>query len=240
MHRKDSHKSLYTQRGRKGGIIMSIKKKLGMGILSAALGISLIGGGTFAYFSDTAVQTNTFASGTIDLDVAPEVIVDLENLKPGDWMKRSFELQNNGSLPIKYVTLGTDYTVTDLNGNAVDPELAAQYADSIIVQFLKNTTGNKDYNVILELSLHELNTMTPEDLATKLNKEVKYVVLPIVGKIPVGFHDVKYQGIGVNESHDFDVKFVFEETGENQNHLQGLELELTWTFEGFQEDGQRR
>ncbi|WP_461181966.1 TasA family protein, partial [Virgibacillus kimchii] len=31
---------------------MNIKKQLSMGIMSAALGISLIGGGTFAYFSD--------------------------------------------------------------------------------------------------------------------------------------------------------------------------------------------
>ncbi|MCU5397508.1 CalY family protein, partial [Bacillus toyonensis] len=31
---------------------MSLKKKLGVGVVSAALGLSLIGGGTYAYFSD--------------------------------------------------------------------------------------------------------------------------------------------------------------------------------------------
>ena len=31
---------------------MSIKKKLGLGVASAALGLSLIGSGTYAYFSD--------------------------------------------------------------------------------------------------------------------------------------------------------------------------------------------
>ena len=50
---------------------MSLKKKLGLGIASAVLGISLIGGGTFAYFSDTEVSNNTFAAGTLDLAVNP-------------------------------------------------------------------------------------------------------------------------------------------------------------------------
>ena len=35
---------------------MSLKKKLGLGIATAALGMSLVGGGTYAYFND--VETN--------------------------------------------------------------------------------------------------------------------------------------------------------------------------------------
>ncbi|MGR9633880.1 TasA family protein [Bacillus cereus] len=31
---------------------MTLKKKLGMGIASAVLGAALVGGGTFAFFSD--------------------------------------------------------------------------------------------------------------------------------------------------------------------------------------------
>lgn len=145
---------------------MSMKKKLGMGITSAALGIALIGGGTFAYFSDTATQTNTFASGTIQLDVDPTVQVEMNNLKPGDWMPRSFELQNNGTLDIKYVDLKTDYAVTR-NGEAVSNELADAYAEQLYVQFLKNTSGNADYEVLFEVSLKDLRDLTPEDLATK-------------------------------------------------------------------------
>ena len=33
---------------------MGIKQKLGLGVASAALGVALVGGGTYAYFSDTA------------------------------------------------------------------------------------------------------------------------------------------------------------------------------------------
>ena len=36
---------------------MGFKKKLGMGIMSGIMGVSLIGGGTYAYFSDSADAT---------------------------------------------------------------------------------------------------------------------------------------------------------------------------------------
>ena len=54
-----------------------------MGVASAALGLSLIGGGTFAYFSDKEVSNNTFAAGTLDLTLDPKTLVNIENLKPG-------------------------------------------------------------------------------------------------------------------------------------------------------------
>ncbi|MBH9967985.1 TasA family protein [[Bacillus] enclensis] len=87
---------------------MSIKKKLGLGVASAALGISLVGGGTWAAFNDTATINNHFAAGTLDLEVgkvnaAPNF--DLGNMKPGDSVKRVFTLNNVGSLAIKEVLL---------------------------------------------------------------------------------------------------------------------------------------
>ena len=69
---------------------MSLKKKLGMGVASAALGLSLIGGGTFAYFSDKEVSNNTFAAGTLDLALNPKTIVDIKDLKPGIQLRKSF------------------------------------------------------------------------------------------------------------------------------------------------------
>ena len=68
---------------------MSLKKKLGMGVASAALGLSLIGGGTFAYFSDKEVSNNTFAAGTLDLTLDPKTLVNIENLKPGILLRKS-------------------------------------------------------------------------------------------------------------------------------------------------------
>lgn len=68
---------------------MSLKKKLGMGVASAALGLSLIGGGTFAYFSDKEVSNNTFAAGTLDLTLDPTTLVDIKDLKPGILLRKS-------------------------------------------------------------------------------------------------------------------------------------------------------
>lgn len=230
---------------------MRVKKKLGMGIATAILGLGLVGGGTFAYFSDTAEQTNEFTSGTIDLNVDPVVQVAMEDLKPGDWMPRTFELENGGSLDMKYVDLTTDYAVMDAEENAVSDELADKYADQLYVQFLNNTSGDEDYEVLFEVSLKDLRDLTPDDLAKKINLE-EIMTHPGIW-IPLPFdngfwlkhpeyEDVPSEvtGIKAGDRADFDVQFRFNDTGEAQNDLQGLTLELEWAFEGFQTDGEER
>src|SRR5690606_15344445 len=143
---------------------MSIKKKLGMGIASAALGIALVGGGTFAYFSDTEVSENTFAAGTLDLAVNPSVIIDVDNLKPGDVMVREFLLENNGTLDISSVDIATSYNVVDANNNNND-----DFGKHIKVLFMENAdkTGDGwligDYNdIIAETTLYDLQNETPD------------------------------------------------------------------------------
>src|SRR5699024_8842928 len=96
---------------------MKIKKQLGVGVMSLALGLSLIGGGTYAYFSDTEQTNNTFAAGTLDLTAEPTTIIDVDNLAPGDSIVRDFELQNSGTLDIEKVFLETDYNVIDAEGD---------------------------------------------------------------------------------------------------------------------------
>ncbi|MCC3649344.1 spore coat protein [Cytobacillus oceanisediminis] len=214
---------------------MNLKKKLGMGIASAALGISLVGGGTVAYFSDTATQASTFASGTLDLNVDPTTLVNVGNLKPGDWTNKTFKLINNGSLDIKKVKLQTSYTVTKNNGNSVDPALADKYADQIMVDFLVNKGDDgKGNDIILTKSLKQLKGMTPDQLAQEFDKEwlliFPYYVL----------RDGISAGTGKESVDDFKVKFRFNDTGSPQNDLQDLKLNLTWTFEGVQEDGEER
>ena len=71
-------------------------------IASAALGISLVGGGTFASFNDTTTLNNHFALGSLDLDLENAwnfpINFDLENIKPGQSWERQFVLANNGTL----------------------------------------------------------------------------------------------------------------------------------------------
>lgn len=195
---------------------MSIKRKLGMGMISAALGLTLVTGGTYAYFSDTEVTNNTFAAGTLDLSVEPTAIIDIDNLKPGDSVTRDFELQNNGTLDIEKVTLETDYTVIDAqNDNTED------FGDYIEVEFLYN--ADKLDEVIYETTLSELKEMSPE----AVNEHVFY---PALGE----------KGLPVDSVDDLVVKFNFLDNGEDQNQFQGDALNLEWTFVAEQGEGEEK
>lgn len=195
---------------------MSLKKKLGMGIGTAVLGLSLVGGGTFAYFSDTAVSENTFAAGTLDLAVNPEVIIDVDNLKPGDWMPRTFHLENNGSLDISKVLLETDYTV---EGND-------NFGEHIRVNFMKNVDKSGLFvpaDVITHKTLAELKSMTPD--------AVEGLWYTIFGED---------SGLKAGDDDMFYVVFEFVDNDEDQNEFQGAKLNLKWTFNAEQTAGERR
>lgn len=210
---------------------MGIKKKLGMGILAGALGLSLIGGGTFAYFSDTEETVNTFAAGTLDLSVDPTVIIDVDNLKPGDVMVREFELINSGSLDISSIDLATSYTVYDAKGDNTD-----DFGKHIKVLFLENVdkTGAgfiiEDYNdVIAETTLYDLQHMTPD--------AVENVQSWITWLLGLNGED---SGLAAGDSDLMWVAFEFVDNGEDQNEFQGDALELTWTFTAHQTPGEYR
>jgi spore coat-associated protein N len=192
---------------------MNIKKQLGMGIMSAALGISLIGGGTFAYFSDSETTENTFAAGTLDLSVDPTTIIDVDNIKPGDSMVRTFELQNNGSLDIESVSLDTAYTVDDAEGNNTE-----DFGEHILVEFLYN--ADKLDEVIYQTTLAELQDMSPEVVGEHI------------------FDPLLEDGLPSGEIDDLVVQFNFVDNDEDQNEFQGDALNLEWTFTATQTDGE--
>ncbi|MBN6886949.1 spore coat-associated protein N [Cytobacillus horneckiae] len=194
---------------------MGIKKKLGMGVASAALGIALIGGGTFAYFSDSVTTQNTFAAGTLDLSVNPEAIVHIENIKPGDSVTKEFVLGNNGSLNIANINLITDYTVADAANNNVD-----DFGKHIRVNFLWN--WDKESEPIFETTLYDLKNMDPDVVKKDL-------------------WDPFWQqnsGLAPGDTNELWVQFEFIDNGEDQNQFQGDNLSLQWTFNATQGDGE--
>jgi len=195
---------------------MKIKKQLGIGVMSLALGLSLIGGGTYAYFSDTEQTNNTFAAGTLDLTAEPTTIIDVDNLAPGDSIVRDFELQNSGTLDIEKVFLETDYNVIDAEGDNTE-----DFGEHIQVEFLYNA-DNLD-EVIYETTLAELKDMTPE----AVNEHIFY---PTLGE----------KGLPAGDDHDLVVKINFLDNGEDQNQFQGDSLELEWTFVAEQGSGEEK
>lgn len=195
---------------------MGLKKQLGLGITSAVLGISLIGGGTYAYFSDTAQTNNSFAAGTLDLTAEPTEIIDVDELQPGDSVIRDFELQNSGSLDMDKVTMDTDYAVIDKEGDN-----DRDFGEDIEVEFLYN--ADKLDEVIYETTLAELKEMSPE----AVNENIFY---PKLGE----------KGLEAGESDDLVVKFNFVDSDEDQNQFQGDSLKLEWTFNAEQATGDEK
>lgn len=194
---------------------MGIKKKLGMGIATAVLGVSLIGGGTYAYFNDREETINEFNAGTLDLSVNPTTLIELENLKPGDWAEKKFKLTNTGSLDMSKILLYTDYEQAGVQGDE-------DFGKHIQVNFLKNfdkETGIKD-NVIYHETLYNLKNATPD------------VVKGYSSKI---FETE--DGLKSEEENELYVQFEFVDNDEDQNAFQDASLKLKWTFEAKQTEG---
>jgi len=195
---------------------MGIKKKLGMGIATGALAVSMIGGGTFAYFNDVETSTNQFAAGTLDLSLNPETIINVSNIKPGDWMNRTFKLENKGSLDISKIFLTTEYT-----------ESVAGFGDHIMVDFLRNDDKSGVLgasNVIVSKSLSELASMTPDAVKN-------------VSPTFFGFQTGEASGVKAGTVDNMYVKFRFNENNADQNAYQGASIELKWTFDAQQTAG---
>jgi len=200
--------------------MMNLKKKLAMGIVTGAMAVSLIGGGTYAYFNDVEVNNSSFAAGTLDINVAgndaANAIIDVGNLKPGDKMFRTFKLNNTGSLDVSEVLLTSTYSVTDANLN----NAGADFGEHIKVKFLLN--NDKLSPVIWETTLSELT-----------NRDV-------VDRNVANWLGGERDGLRARTSDDLTVLFEFVDNGQDQNVFQGDSLKLKWTFDAKQTAGQFR
>ena len=200
-------------------IKMTLKKKLAMGVATGALALSMIGGGTYAYFNDVETSTNQFAAGTLDLTLNPETIINVDNIKPGDWMNRTFKLENTGSLDISKIFLTTSYT-----------ESVAGFGEHIVVDFLRNEDKGSiagPSNVIVSKTLAELASMSPDAVKN-------------VSPSFFGLQGGEASGIKAGTKDNMYVKFRFNENNADQNAYQGASLELKWMFDAQQTAGESK
>jgi len=192
---------------------MSFKKDIIISMVTGLLGMALISGGTFSYFSDTEVITpEEISSGTLDLGVVDiskkddEVNFEMGKIQPGDEFGYSFELSNKGNLDIGKVNLNTDYTVNGKKPKKKD--IGSQIAvKSIVVD---------GYEIIKEeqgLTLYDLSSEEGETLIDLL------------------------KALSENEGNQIiNVKVLLEFTQKEgkQNEYQGKTIKLTWTFDAMQ------
>lgn len=194
---------------------MGLKKAISLGIVTAALGLALIGGGTFAYFSDSVETTGTFAAGTLDLNAEPTTIINLDNIKPGDFGIRTFKLLNNGTLDIEKVILHTNYVVINKAGALANTD---DFGKHIKVSFLTNLDKQED--VIYETTLYDLQSLAPNAVENKWQNWFE-----------------ERGGLKAGTSDNLIVRFEFVDNNEDQNQFQGDSLQLKWTFEARQGAG---
>ncbi|MGA4721465.1 TasA family protein [Fictibacillus nanhaiensis] len=193
---------------------MGFTKTISKGVMTAALGLSLMGGGTFAYFSDTFETKNTFAAGTLDLSINPNAVVNIDNIKPGDEVYREFTFENKGSLDIYQVLLDTKYTVEDAKSDNTD-----DLANHIKVTIMYNTSSATV--PVVETTLAQLKEKQPD--LTAIDEFVGTTQRP--------------DGIPPGEKEKMFVLFQFVDNGEDQNQFQGDNLQVDWTFNAKQAPG---
>lgn len=195
---------------------MNVKKNLTIGIISAALGLSLIGGGTFAYFNDTEVTNNMFQAGTLDIylkgtDDKEQVDLSVQNMKPGDTKIHQIRIYNQGSLDVKDVKLNIDYDIVDAKGDNGNED----FADHILVHIMK--LGSKEV-VANWVPLSQIKDLV-----------VAQDLKPTTGK--------PYQ---TDNRQVLRIDFKFNDNGQDQNIFQGDSINFQLIFDASQKGGETR
>lgn len=115
-------------------------KRIMTSLVLIGLAASLIGVGSFAYFSDTETSTgNTFTAGTLDLKVEDKNgnLVDepldlywpafINNMKPGDSAYWWIDIKNTGTVDGRFTLSFLDFA--EVGGVNYEPELLLQPPD---------------------------------------------------------------------------------------------------------------
>ncbi|WP_066315650.1 TasA family protein [Bacillus sp. FJAT-29814] len=104
---------------------MSLKKKMGAALFTTAMGAALIGGGTFALFTNEATNAgNTFTAGKVIISdatggAALSTTSFISNLAPGDTENATVTVKNDGNLDAWVKIEGVTTNKDDIANNGV-------------------------------------------------------------------------------------------------------------------------
>lgn len=141
-----------------------INKKIAMSGMSIVAAMALMGGATFAFFTDQASSVgNTFSTGNANLSIAPDVTgnpgtyansipgANFGGMLPGDTKTFTFWLKNESSSPINLsltsdlANLGGAYHGTD--GSLPDKLMVSWLCDVDHNNSLGNDTPSTEYSI---------------------------------------------------------------------------------------------
>lgn len=124
-----------------------MKKRLMLGTMMIVLVCALVGGATFAYFSDTATNTgNTFTAGTLNMVMSDDNETDQDNLTatwvsptnwaPGQEVTGTIAFKNTGSIKAQHIYFGFYNLLSNGQGDGTN------LMDKIIVTNLTEKFNN--------------------------------------------------------------------------------------------------
>ena len=235
---------------------MNIKKKLLSGMLCLMMGVSLIGGGTWAAFNDMEAVANTVQAGTLDFGTGSATeLFKISDLKPGDEMTRSITLRNDGTLDINQVFLKAtnmrDWKDKDVLGlqkktgiSTIGNNTTNEFLQQFQLKITKKANGKQE--VIFggdgKSTLYTLNFLTAPPLQNK----------------PTFFEITKTDdntvGLAKGETIEYEFYLKFKDDKEKikvpgkgkdtpfykQNRFQGEEITFDLIFEATQMKGNTR
>jgi spore coat-associated protein N len=146
-----------------------MKKIIGLGIV-ALLVIGLVGGGTWAYFSDYETSTgNSLVAGTLDLGLngaggSTTGTWSLAAGKPGDNVTGTLAIHNGGTIAMAHVTATFSYTFTD--GTPATVHVTADPTTDNITKQIKTSTDAGTLAALQNKTIQELVDASPVALGS--------------------------------------------------------------------------
>ncbi|RNB81420.1 hypothetical protein EDM59_22565 [Brevibacillus nitrificans] len=210
---------------------MSLKKQFALTLASVGIGAALIGGGTFAWFNTkTDITGNTFAAGELKLGAKPATgVINVGDIAPGDWVVKSFELKNEGTVGIKQLLTGVNYKVTyDHEGNENFQDEFGRY---LKVYYLTNVDKTKPFQLT---DYAEVIGNGPfAKYQGKTLEEWKNI-----GQLDIStLYESKLGGFKPGDTDEITLAIQFVDDGNDQNRFQKDVLDLTLNIEGKARDG---
>ena len=146
---------------------MSIKKRITTGLATICLVGALVGGATFAMFTDTENTSAAFAAGKVDLAVCPEIVTPITCMAPGDTGSYIVYVNNLACLDLVWRVTpslagdlaaganGLNVTVRDSAGNVMNgstyrtmtPSTAGMPSDFITVEYELPRDADNSYTL---------------------------------------------------------------------------------------------
>jgi predicted ribosomally synthesized peptide with SipW-like signal peptide len=169
-----------------------MKKILGLGI-AAILVMAMVGGGTWAFFSDVEQSAdNVFAAGTLDLGLSntsdtsatgsTTATFSASTWKPGDATEGTIYVNNNGSIDISALSVNFTYNPVDYSGRpstisgspwTTDP---TDFFDKMITA-TEATWNSSNITEIIGQSLYDLKNAGNISLPEGLPAHTQYLLV---------------------------------------------------------------